>query len=107
MNASDLMNFIQAEMIIIIPVLIVIGATLKKMHWINDWAIPIVLGVIGATLAICLLIIQDGLNLDTIVKGFIQGILCSGMAVYIHQLKIQTTEKRIEDQKHNLDQFKM
>lgn len=97
MEITEVLKFVQPEMLIIIPVLIFIGSAMKKSP-LSDWTIPLWLGAIGIVLATCLFGIQEGFTLETFIKGILQGIMCTGMAVYLHQLKIQTTEKRTEDQ---------
>lgn len=89
MSGEEILSYINTEILVLIPVLIIIGQTLKQIPKMQNWIIPIVLAVIGVTIAIVLMV--------DIVAGVIQGILATGMAVYVHQLTIQTTRKRKED----------
>ena len=97
MTGEEILAFIKPEMLILIPVLIIIGLMIKKTEHIKDWAIPIILGVIGILFAILILGIENGFNGVTILNGVLQGILAAGMAVYVHQLTIQSTRKRVEE----------
>lgn len=92
----DMLNFISPEILVLIPVLIIIGLMFKKTTFIEDWLIPIILGVVGVVFAILILGFAEGFTGPTILNGVIQGILAAGMAVYVHQLTIQTTQKREE-----------
>ncbi len=98
MASIDIMNYIYPEMIILIPVLIILGLMLKSIPFIKDWTIPIILGIISIVLASLIITSKNGLTLVAIANGIIQGILCSGMAVYIHQLTIQIKVKRLSDE---------
>mgnify|MGYP000920881069 FL=1 len=98
MTGTEILNFIQPEILILIPVLIIIGMMLKKIENIKDWTIPIVLGTIGIILGILTLGFNKGFSGPIILNGILQGILCAGMAVYVHQLTIQSTRKRVEDE---------
>lgn len=73
------------EAIIVVPVLWVLGKIVKETPRVKDWTIPYILLVIGIALTIGIL----GVNVDSI----IQGILVSGLAVFGHQLFIQTKER--------------
>lgn len=90
-------QYILPEIAIIIPVLIITGMMLKKATYIQDWTIPIILAVVGILLAVATIGTKDGYTLESIVTGIIQGILATGMAVYVHQLSIQTGRKRGQD----------
>lgn len=90
-------QYILPEITIIIPVLIIIGMMLKKTTYIQDWTIPIILAVVGILLAVVTIGAKDGYTPENIVTGVIQGILATGMAVYVHQLSIQTGRKRGQD----------
>lgn len=98
MTGTEILNYIQPEVLILIPVLIVVGLILKRIENIKDWTIPIVLGAIGILFAILILGFGQGFTGPIILSGILQGILCAGMAVYVHQLTIQSTRKRKEDQ---------
>lgn len=98
MTGTEIMEFILPEILILIPVLIIIGMMLKRVESIKDWTIPIILGVIGILFAIMILGFKEGFTGPIILNGILQGILAAGMAVYVHQLTIQSTRKRKEDE---------
>lgn len=98
MTGTELMKFILPEILIIIPVLVIIGMMLKRIENVKDWTIPIVLGIMGILFAIMILGFKEGFTGPIILNGILQGILAAGMAVYVHQLTIQTTRKRKEDE---------
>ena len=97
MTGEEILSFIQPEILILIPVLIILGLMLKKAEYIKDWTIPIILGVIGILFAILILGFENGFIGQVILNGILQGILAAGMAVYVHQLTIQSTRKRVEE----------
>ena len=98
MAETEILKFIQPEILILIPVLIIIGLMLKKTKYIKDWTIPIILGVIGILFSILILGFNKGFTGPIILNGILQGILAAGAAVYVHQLTIQSTRKRKEDE---------
>lgn len=98
MIGNDILNFIRPDILVLVPVLIIIGLMLKKVSYVKDWIIPIILGVVGMVFAILILGFSEGFTGPTILNGIIQGILAAGMAVYVHQLTIQTTKKRVQEE---------
>lgn len=90
-------QYILPDIMVLIPVLIIIGMMLKNSPYIKDWTIPILLAVVGILLAVVVIGTKDGYTSESIVTGIIQGILATGMAVYVHQLCIQTVKKRNQD----------
>lgn len=69
---------------------------LKKVSIIKDWTLPIILVVVGILFAVLILGFEGGFIGPPFLNGIMQGMLAAGMAVYVHQLTIQTTKKRIE-----------
>ena len=92
-----MLELINPETMVLVPVLIILGLMIKKIPKIKDWKIPIILGVLGIAMAIAIFGLKDGFAGPTILNGIIQGILAAGMAVYVHQLTIQYNKKRVED----------
>jgi len=82
---NDIIQFVQEQMLILVPVLFVIGVILKNTPRVPDWTIPWALLVLGIVLAIFLL--GDPL------QGIIQGVLVAGVTVLAHQLVKQTIER--------------
>ena len=75
---DSLMNFISDGMVIVIVATYVMGVFLKKLENIKDKYITSLLMLFGIVIAVLLSIInaQYKVNLDTIVNGILQGILC-------------------------------
>ena len=91
-------EFIKPELLILIPVLYLIGAGLKKSKKISDSLIPIILGGVGVLLsALWVLAISDissGKEIAVaIFTAVTQGILIAGASVYSNQL-IKQLEKK-------------
>lgn len=72
-------EYIQPELVILIPVLYLIGMGLKKAKVIPDKYIPIILGVVGVLLSIAF-------NGESIFTAITQGILCAGASTYANQI---------------------
>ena len=108
----DFSQYIRPELLVIIPVLGLIGAFMKKARPQICKYIPLILGGAGAVLGVAytLLFPKEGCDmLQNALMGLIQGVLCAGMAVYgpklgkrVAQQKQQTTQaKEQEPQKQN------
>lgn len=84
---DNLMSFISDGMVIVIVATYVMGIFLKKLESIKDKYITSILMLFGIVIAVLLSIInaQYKVNLDTIVNGILQGILCWGVSVGINQ----------------------
>ena len=81
-----ILNYIVEDGLILIPVLYVIGNIIKHTNILSSRWIPLVLLVISVIFSIFLL------N-DPIVDRVIQGVLISGVTVFIDQVKKQNFEK--------------
>jgi uncharacterized membrane protein YiaA len=82
----EILEFINDEAYVAIPVLWIIGAFLKRTPKVPNWSIVWVLLVFGVGLTIA----KFGFN----PKGVMQGVLVTGTAVLGHQLLKQTKEKK-------------
>lgn len=93
----DLLQYVRAELLILIPVLYLIGMALKKSK-LKDSLIPFVLGMISITLC-ALWIIANSMILSladlatAVFSAVSQGILVAGASVYANQLYKQFTKK--------------
>lgn len=88
---EDITRFIKPELLVLAPVLMIIGAALKKSKLIKSQNIPLFLGGIGILLSgIYVLSFQSfdnpGQFLQGIFTAITQGILSAGLSVYMHQL---------------------
>ena len=90
----DYQNYIKAEFLILIPMLMLIGSGIKHTQLINNKWIPVILGIIGCIgVAIWQLAYESVTNWWAFVlTSFIQGILTAAGAVYSNQIYKQTKE---------------
>jgi len=70
----DIVDLVNGKLMIVIPVLWFLSAALKDTPFIKKWIIPWVISAVGIIL--CVLIV--GLDIQSIM----QGILCSGIALF-------------------------
>lgn len=100
MNNEILLQFIRPELMILVAALYCLGLFLKKMPWFTvEWAIPLILLVVGIVLTILYLaiILGEGFTQITILMGLIQGILVAAVAVFFNETVKQVFVKRLED----------
>ena len=72
----DIMAFIADNMTIVVAVLFILGLFLKAVPRIPDWTIPFALCLVGMGL---------GTVITGLPEGLMQGVLCAGGAVLVHQ----------------------
>ena len=97
-----IINYINPELIVLVPVLYVMGLMIKDGIAIPNTAIPAVLGVVGVLLAVawCMATVQPvgpWAVLLTLVTAVMQGVLCAGAAVYADQLGKQSAKAKAGD----------
>lgn len=88
----DFNNYVEPELLILIPVLYGIGAILKRTEKIKDNYIPAILAVIGMILSCLHVLGTDGINAVSIFTAIVQGVLVAAGAVYANQLIKQSTQ---------------
>lgn len=93
----DLLQYVRAELLILIPVLYLIGMALKKSK-LKDWLIPFLLGVISITLCALWIMANSIIHSPADVAAAVfsavsQGILVAGASVYANQLFKQFNKK--------------
>ena len=81
----DIESYITPELLVLVPVLYLIGASLKRYQNFADKNIPIVLGSIGIIIAMIYEFSILGVCWDALYASIIQGILCAGASVYVNQ----------------------
>ena len=83
----NIMDFLKEGYIIVIVALYVIGIFLKKMETIKDKYIVVILMALSVIVAVLLTIIdaQYKIDLEVILNGILQGILCWGVSVGVNQ----------------------
>ena len=79
-------DYIRAELLILIPVLVIVGKIFSDTKVIKNKYIPMLLGLSGIVLSVIYTLSVYGLSLNTIFTGIVQGILCAGTAVYGNQI---------------------
>lgn len=100
MDYEIISQFIKPELFVLVVVLWCLGLFLKKMPWFKvDWAIPLILLVVGVILTILYIaiILAEGFTQITILAGIIQGILVAAVAVFFNETIKQVFVKRLED----------
>ncbi len=90
-------EYIESELLIIVPVLYVLGMMIKKSK-INDRCIPIILGVMGILLATAYKLTAHMPNnaseiFSIIFAGVTQGLLCASGSVYADNIVRQIKKK--------------
>lgn len=80
---DNMTDYIQPELLILIPVLYLIGYAVKKTEYIQDKFIPLILGAIGIMLCVVYQIATGEFNLFTAIT---QGVLCAGASTYANQI---------------------
>lgn len=81
----DIIEYIQPELLVLIPVLYLLGSAFKKSELIPDKLIPIYIGLIAVALASMYVIATCGFSMLGAFTGIVQGILCAGASVYFNQ----------------------
>lgn len=91
----NILDFLKEGYFIVIVALYVIGIFLKKLESIKDKWITTILMLLGITIAVLLTIInaQYKVNLEVILNGVLQGILCWGVAVGVNQTVKQISKE--------------
>lgn len=83
-------EYIQPELLILIPVLYLIGYALKKARVISDKFIPVILGAAGIVLTVCY---ELGTGQFSLFAAITQGVLCAGASTYANQIYKQLVTK--------------
>lgn len=99
---EEIYQFVKPELLVLAPVLMIIGAWLKKSSIIKDKNIPAALGICGILLSgIYVLSFQSFESFQQFLQGFFtavtQGILSAGLSVYTHQLLKQRKKPCTEE----------
>lgn len=93
----DFQNYIKPELLILIPVLYLIGFSIKKSS-IADKHIPWILGLCGIFLSLVYLFANEPITgvqpiLTALFTAITQGILCAGASVYVNQIVKQAKKE--------------
>lgn len=96
---ENLTEYIKPELLVLVPVLVILGGTMKKSEKIKDEVIPAVLGMVGMVLTAMWLLgntVPENPQ-EWIMVAFtaiVQGLLVAGMAVYGHQIVHQAAKSK-------------
>ena len=87
----DFKEYIKPELIILIPVLYVIGAGIKKCKRISDNCIPLILGIIGIVLSALWVFASSEISgfkevLIAVFTSVTQGVLVAAVSVFSNQI---------------------
>ena len=93
----DFKEYIKPELIILIPVLYVIGAGIKKCKRISDNCIPLILGIIGTILSALWVFASSEIYgfkevLIAIFTSVTQGVLVAAASVFSNQIYKQLSK---------------
>lgn len=84
---DNIINYIQPELLLIVPVLWVLGKLLKEASFIRDKWIPLILGGVSILLSVCCIYgTAESFTVTGAFTAITQGILCAGVSVYGHQV---------------------
>ncbi len=82
MDLELITQFVVNEALVLIPVLLILGALIKRTPKVPDWTIPWILLGFGVGLSMTIMGVTP--------EAGIQGVLVTGTAVFGHQLYKQT-----------------
>lgn len=83
-----LQNYIKPELLILVPVLYILGAAVKRSEF-KDKFIPRIIGAAGIILSCMYVVGTEGVTVIGIFTAITQGILCAGASVFVNQLSKQ------------------
>lgn len=84
------MEFVKPELLVLVPVLYLLGAGMKKASFVRDGYIPLLLGGAGIALAVLWTLASSDISsykdaLQAVFTAVTQGVLCAGGSVYVNQ----------------------
>lgn len=99
---QEVMSYIKPELVVLIIALYFLGMIIRNSKSIKDAYIPMILGIVGIVLcALYVLATSDIKGYQdacmAVFTAIAQGLLVSGMSVYVNQLIVQG--KRLNDEK--------
>ena len=99
MDLSFWEEFIRPELLATVPALCFFGVLLKRSPAVADHDIPLLLGVAGILAAAVWVLGQStprGFTqiMNALFTAVVQGLLCAGASVYLHQLVRQQAKRR-------------
>lgn len=82
----DFTTYIQAELLVLVPVLYAIGIFIKHTETIKNNYIPLILALIGLALSGLYVIGVNGVSVLGVFTAIVQGILCAAGAVFTNEM---------------------
>lgn len=84
-------QYVKPELVVLSFVLYFVGVALKKIQYINDNFIPLILGGIGVLLSLLWVIgtselVSNQAICIAIFTAIVQGVLVAGLSTYVNQL---------------------
>ncbi|MEG1995790.1 MAG: phage holin family protein [Bacilli bacterium] len=86
MDLEVLKQFIQPEIMVLVPVVYLLGTAAKKSEFVQDRYIPIYLGVVSILLTGLYVLSTTLVCAASIFMAITQGILVAGASVYCNQV---------------------
>lgn len=98
MDLTQITEYVEPELLILVPVLYILGMIIKHTEAIDNKYIPVILGIVGIILCAFYVCATGDLSTGSgivlaIFTSIVQGLLVAGMAVYVNQLIKQGTTK--------------
>lgn len=90
-------DYIAPELVVLVPVLYLLGAGLKKSQYVADKHIPAILGAAGIVLAALYILATTTFAgwqtaVMAVFTAVVQGVLCAGGSVFVNQLVKQSAK---------------
>jgi len=81
-------DYINPELLILVPFLNIIGKWLKPVKFIDNKHIPAILGILGIIFACAygFFVLNGGSAATTVITGIVKGVLIAGASVYSDQI---------------------
>ena len=91
---ENLITFIPENLLILIAAIYVFGVFLKKIEFVKDNYITVILMLLAITFAVLLNIFNSQYKIiyEAIINAILQGILCWGVAIGINQTAKQISK---------------
>lgn len=91
---ENLLTFIPENLLILIAAIYVFGVFLKKIEFVKDNYITVILMLLAITFAVLLNIFNSQYKIiyEAIINAILQGILCWGVAIGINQTAKQISK---------------
>lgn len=89
----DLMTYVQPELVVLVAALYGLGLIMKKAEKIKDNFIPVILCAVSLVLSCLYILATEGVTLENVFNGIVQGFVCAAAAVFCNQIYKQSTKE--------------